>query len=147
MQAPRDKAFGPARIVAIALISLTALGLAYLHFAQRYELGLRARRSARGTAQHALCHYATESGGYAADCGTLVVPENRHEAQSRLIALPVTRIRARSANPRAPIFRLQGGPGITNMTSPRQAVSPTSTTSSWSATAASTARRSSTAPR
>ncbi len=23
------------------------------------------------------CHYGTEQGGYAADCGTLVVPENR----------------------------------------------------------------------
>ena len=53
-----------------------------------------------------------------ADCGTLVVPENRHKADSRLIALPVTRIRARSAHPAEPIFRLQGGPGITNMVFP-----------------------------
>ena len=64
------------------------------------------------------CDYATEDGSYAADCGTLVVPENRHKADSRLIALPVTRIRARSADPAEPIFRLQGGPGITNMTFP-----------------------------
>ena len=60
-------------------------------------------------------HYATENGSYAADCGTLVVPENRHDAHSRLIALPVTRIRARSAHPGEPVFRLEGGPGITNM--------------------------------
>ena len=48
------------------------------------------------------CTYATEDGRYAADCGTLVVPENRARADSRLIALPVTRIRARSEHPREP---------------------------------------------
>ena len=46
------------------------------------------------------------------------MPENRHDPNSRLIALPVTRIRARSAHPGVPIFRLQGGPGITNMEFP-----------------------------
>jgi pimeloyl-ACP methyl ester carboxylesterase len=35
---------------------------------------------------------------------------------SQLIALPVTRILARSDHPREPIFLLQGGPGATNMT-------------------------------
>ena len=64
------------------------------------------------------CTYATEKGGYAADCGTLVVPENRHDAHSRLIALPVKRIKALSAHPREPVFRLQGGPGLTNMDFP-----------------------------
>ena len=61
------------------------------------------------------CEYATEDGSYAADCGTLVVPENRADPDSRLIALPVTRIKARSNDPAEPIFRLQGGPGLTNM--------------------------------
>jgi pimeloyl-ACP methyl ester carboxylesterase len=60
------------------------------------------------------CTYGTERGDYAADCGTLVVPENRADPKSRLIALPVTRVRARSAHPAEPIFRLEGGPGITN---------------------------------
>ena len=64
------------------------------------------------------CTYATEEGGYAADCGTLVVPENRHDSHSRLIALPVKRIRALSAHPGEPVFRLQGGPGLTNMDFP-----------------------------
>ena len=54
-----------------------------------------------------------------ADCGTLVVPENRASSKSRLIALPVTRILARSSHPLAPIFYLNGGPGITNMTFPQ----------------------------
>jgi pimeloyl-ACP methyl ester carboxylesterase len=61
------------------------------------------------------CTYQTEKGAYDADCGTLVVPENRANPHSRLIALPVTRIRARAAHPREPVFRLEGGPGLTNM--------------------------------
>ena len=65
------------------------------------------------------CTYPTENGGYRADCGTLVVPENRADPRSRLIALPVTRILARSSHPLAPIFHLNGGPGITNMTFPQ----------------------------
>ena len=65
------------------------------------------------------CTYPTENGGYRANCGTLVVPENRADPRSRLIALPVTRILARSSHPLAPIFRLNGGPGVTNMTFPQ----------------------------
>ena len=47
------------------------------------------------------------------------MPENRADPRSRLIALPVTRILARSSHPLAPIFHLNGGPGITNMTFPQ----------------------------
>jgi pimeloyl-ACP methyl ester carboxylesterase len=65
------------------------------------------------------CTYPTEKGGYRADCGTLVVPEDRADPRSRLIALPVTRILARSSHPLAPIFHLNGGPGTTNMTFPQ----------------------------
>ena len=61
------------------------------------------------------CHYATERGQYAADCGTLVVPENRADPGSRLIALPVTRIRAKSEESKEPVFFLTGGPGQSNM--------------------------------
>ncbi len=43
------------------------------------------------------------------------MPENRTNPGSRLIALPVVRIRAKSAHPAEPIFRLEGGPGVTNM--------------------------------
>ncbi len=62
--------------------------------------GLRARR-ARRPAQLTLhpCTTTRRTAAIAADCGTLVVPENRADPQSRLIALPVTRIRARSATP------------------------------------------------
>ena len=84
----------------------------------RRRRGLRPDRSEGRRSDPRPCRYATEKGSYDADCGTLVVPENRADPHSRLIALPVTRIRARSAHPAEPIFRLQGGPGITNMTVP-----------------------------
>jgi pimeloyl-ACP methyl ester carboxylesterase len=61
------------------------------------------------------CTFKTKAGKYAADCGTLVVPENREKAGSRLIALPVIRIRATSGSAAAPIFWLEGGPGMSNM--------------------------------
>ncbi|KUL29679.1 alpha/beta fold hydrolase [Actinoplanes awajinensis] len=65
------------------------------------------------------CEYQTESGKAPADCGTLVVPENRRDPRSELIALPVIRVRATVASPAEPIFRLGGGPGATNMTFPQ----------------------------
>ena len=41
---------------------------------------------------------------YPGDCGTLVVSENRRAANARLIALPISRIRATGENPLEPIF-------------------------------------------
>jgi pimeloyl-ACP methyl ester carboxylesterase len=61
------------------------------------------------------CTYDTEAGGLPADCGTLVVPENRRDPAADLIALPVVRIRATGTAPAEPIFRLNGGPGATNL--------------------------------
>jgi pimeloyl-ACP methyl ester carboxylesterase len=115
MEALRTKPFGPARIIALALISLTALGPAYLHFSAGNDSVSVPSGAHAGQLKLHPCHYTTENGSYRADCGTLVVRENRHKARSRLIALPVKRIRARSAKPGVPIFRLQGGPGLSNM--------------------------------
>src|SRR6266705_7077595 len=115
MEASRTRPFGPARIVALALISLTALGLAYLHFRGGNDSVSVPSGAHAGQLKLHSCHYATEKGSYRADCGTLVVPENRADPQSRLIALPVTRIRARSQHSGTPVFRLEGGPGVTNM--------------------------------
>jgi len=53
--------------------------------------------------------------GYSADCGTLVVAENRGDPNSRLIALPVVRIHATGSNPTEPILQLRGGPGQSNI--------------------------------
>jgi pimeloyl-ACP methyl ester carboxylesterase len=110
--------FTPSRIAALLLIGIVVVGLAYLHFAPGDDTGSIPRGAQAGALILERCDYGTEKGTYEADCGTLVVPENRHKADSRLIALPVTRIRARSAKPGAPIFRLQGGPGVTNMAFP-----------------------------
>ena len=53
---------------------------------------------------------------YAGDCGTLVVPENRNNPNSRLIALPVTRVNAMGDKALEPIFWFEGGPGGPNRT-------------------------------
>ncbi|MFZ1290575.1 MAG: alpha/beta fold hydrolase [Melioribacteraceae bacterium] len=52
---------------------------------------------------------------YNADYGTISVPENRSNKNSRLIHLPVFRIHSKVENHKEPIFGLAGGPGQTNM--------------------------------
>lgn len=68
-----------------------------------------------GDFQSAPCLHKALDTEYAAECGTLIVPENRNEEGSRLIALPVKRIRASGVAPAEPIFYLAGGPGRSNM--------------------------------
>jgi pimeloyl-ACP methyl ester carboxylesterase len=109
------RVFTPGRIVALVLIALAVLGLVYLRFAPGDEPVSVPKGAQAGDLILESCEYATEDGAYAADCGTLVVLENRADPDSRLIAVPVTRIKARSEHPAEPIFRLEGGPGLTNM--------------------------------
>jgi len=115
---PRHRALTLARIVALVSIGLLVVGLVYLRLAPGEESIVVPGGARAGDLILEPCTYATEDGSYGADCGTLVVPENRADPGSRLIALPVTRIRARSDSPAEPVFRLGGGPGITNMTFP-----------------------------
>jgi pimeloyl-ACP methyl ester carboxylesterase len=120
MTVPADRqsrrgAFTPGRIVALVLIGLVVLALAYLRLGRGSDPVSVPDGAVAGDLILDPCTYSTENGSYAADCGTLVVPENRADPNSRPIALPVTRIRARSEHPAEPIFRLQGGPGLTNM--------------------------------
>jgi pimeloyl-ACP methyl ester carboxylesterase len=61
------------------------------------------------------CIYETDDIEYAAECGTLVVPENRNDPNAQLIALPVINVHATGNNPIEPIFWLAGGPGGSNM--------------------------------
>jgi len=96
------------------LLGLTYLGMASGDAAVSVPQGAHA-----GQLTMHPCTYATEKGAYRADCGTLIVPRTG-QTPSRLIALPVTRILARSSHPLAPIFHLNGGPGITNMTFPKR---------------------------
>ena len=106
------------RIVALVVISVLVFGLAYLRFAPG-ETSVSVPGGAQaGDLILEPCDYTTEDGSYEADCGTLAVPENRADAGSRLIALPVTRIGARVDDSAEPIFRLQGGPGISNIPFP-----------------------------
>jgi pimeloyl-ACP methyl ester carboxylesterase len=107
--------FTPARIVALVVIGVLVSGLAYVRFAPGDEtISVQAGARAGDLTMHA-CTYETETGPMPADCGTLVVPENRADPASRLIALPVTRVRSRSPHPAEPVFPLWGGPGISNM--------------------------------
>jgi hypothetical protein len=109
MKAPTTRLLGPTRIVALVLIALAALGLAYLRFSpEAGSVSVPKGAHAGDLSRLHSCTYATEKGSYAADCGTLVVPENRADPQSRLIAVPLTRIRAKSEHPAEPIFRLLG---------------------------------------
>src|SRR5262245_15752022 len=57
----------------------------------------------------AKCNYqpAGSKTTYAAECGTLTVPENWGKAGSRLIALPVVRIPSAGPRPSEPVFYLQ----------------------------------------
>jgi len=60
------------------------------------------------------CTYKANDVEYAADCGILIVPENQTAPNSRLLALPITRVRATGTSPMEPIFVLPGGPGLSN---------------------------------
>ena len=115
---PSTRRFSRGRITGLTLIAVLTLGLGYLHFAGSSTAVSVPAGAHAGQLTLKNCTYNTEKGAYAADCGTLVVPENRADPHSRLIALPVIRIRAHSAHPGDPIFRLQGGPGVTNMSFP-----------------------------
>ena len=96
------------RVAALALVGVALLTLAWVGMRGDDPVSVPKGALAGDLLLHP-CTYDTEGGGYAADCGTLVVPENRHDSASRLIAIPVTRIRALSPSPKEPVFRLQGG--------------------------------------
>ncbi len=102
------------RAVAVVAAGSVLLGLAYLSVRPEQTLTVPGG-AAPGSLTTQPCDFDTEVGAVAADCGTLVVPENRRDPASDLIALPVTRIRATTPNPGEPVFRLGGGPGATNM--------------------------------
>jgi hypothetical protein len=114
MKPQKQRAFTASRIVALAVIGLVVLGLGYLRFSSDASVSVPHGAKAGDLHLHA-CTYDTEAGSYAADCGTLIVPENRADPSSRLIAVEITRIEARSAKSAEPVFILQGGPGISNM--------------------------------
>jgi len=99
-------------LLAIAIIIAVITTL----FVRKQRLPIAIPVNARaGDLNFESCDYKTKIATYKADCGTLVVPENRLNPTSRLLALPVKRIHAESASPLEPIFYLGGGPGMSNM--------------------------------
>ncbi len=122
MDTSTNRPLTPARIVALAVITALAVVLVYLRLAPGEQaVSVPAGAKAGDLILHP-CTYPTEDGDYSADCGTLVVPENRADPRSRLIAVPVTRIHAQSDRPAAPIFPLWGGPGLSNMDWPQASI-------------------------
>ena len=79
--------FRPTRIVALVLVTLTAVGFVYLHFSLGSDKVSVPSGARAGQLKLHPCHYGTENGSYRADCGTLVVRENRHDPHSRLIEI------------------------------------------------------------
>lgn len=115
MESSTRRILGPPRVVALAVILVLVSGLAYLRFGMKAETVTVPDGAQVGDLVLEPCSFQTESGTAAADCGTLVVPENWTNPQSRLIALPVIRVLASAQDPAEPVFYLEGGPGITNI--------------------------------
>jgi pimeloyl-ACP methyl ester carboxylesterase len=116
--------FTAARVAALTAIALLAGSLVFVRLAPGPEQVTVPAGAKAGDLRLRPCSYQIESGNHPADCGTLVVPENRASPHSRLIALPLIRIRASAATgggqgtgarTAQPIFALQGGPGLSNM--------------------------------
>jgi pimeloyl-ACP methyl ester carboxylesterase len=107
------------RAVALVVIALLALALLFLRVSSGDSRLSVPEGAAAGDLILHSCSYSTEDGSLPADCGTLVVPENRNNPDSRLIALPVKRILATGNAPLEPIFWLEGGPGISNLSFPQ----------------------------
>jgi pimeloyl-ACP methyl ester carboxylesterase len=112
---PSTRVFTRSRISGLILIAVVALGLGLLRFAPGGETVSVPVGAEIGDLILEPCTYPTENGPYAADCGTLVVAESSTDADPPLIALPVVRVRALTDEPAEPLFRLEGGPGLTNM--------------------------------
>jgi pimeloyl-ACP methyl ester carboxylesterase len=101
--------------ILIALVLFAALLLAGCGAKETPPLAVPQGAQAGDLVDLQPCTYKAGEREYSADCGTLVVPENRSNPNSRLIALPVIRVHALSDSPAEPIFFLQGGPGGSNL--------------------------------
>lgn len=115
MNVSKSRTWTVSRVVALAVIGLLLIGLGYMRFTSDAGSLVVPEGAEVGDLTLEPCDYETEAGTYQADCGTLVVRENPADSGSKLIALPVMRIRAISDQPGEPIFRLDGGPGTSNM--------------------------------
>lgn len=101
-------------LLLIALVLFAALRLAGCSSGDAPVPAVPAGARAGDLVELRPCTYKAGEIEYSADCGTLVVPENRSAPASWLIAVPVIRVRALKDKPAEPIFFLQGGPGGSN---------------------------------
>ena len=67
---PTTRTFTLARIIALTVIGLMVLGLAYLRFAPSGGSVSVPKGAHAGQLKLHACHYATERGSFTADCGT-----------------------------------------------------------------------------
>jgi hypothetical protein len=77
MDASTTRLFTLSRLIALALITLLITGLAYLRFAPDSRSLSVPQGAKAGDLILEPCEYPTENGNYAAECGTLTVPEKR----------------------------------------------------------------------
>lgn len=110
-----DRPFTLSRVVALGMIAVLVGALSYVRFAPGPATVAVPAGAKVGDLIVEPCEYAGESGSVPAECGTLVVSERPQYPSSRLIALPVIRVRSVSENPKEPVFFLTGGPGQSNM--------------------------------
>src|SRR5580700_349265 len=75
--AQRPRAFTWARIAALLMIIVLLTGLTYLRVSSSPETVSVPQGAHAGQLTMHPCTYPTENGAYRADCGTLVVPEDR----------------------------------------------------------------------
>ena len=99
----------------VGLAALLGFGLFWTGCGRSEELIRVPEGAAIGDLTLEPCTYEASDIEYAAECGSLVVPENRSDPDSRLIALPVTRVLATGGRDLEPIFYLAGGPANSNM--------------------------------
>lgn len=104
------------RKMKIPLIILVALASTAAFFAIKSKQKITLPPNAHaGDLSLEPCDHKTKTTTYKAECGIIIIPENRLNPTSRLLALPVKRIHADSDRLREPIFYLGGGPGMSNM--------------------------------
>lgn len=101
----------------IVLVLVTALLLAACGAKETAPLTVPEGAQAGDLVDLEPCTFNLFDEEHAADCGTLIVPENRADPDTRLIALPVMRLKAASDTPAEPVFWVAGGPGSENITS------------------------------
>jgi hypothetical protein len=74
---PPSQLISTGRVIALSIIAVMVMGLAYVKFGTGEDAVKVPAGAKAGQLDLHACTYATEAGDQPADCGTLVVPENR----------------------------------------------------------------------